>query len=182
VAVAYSLVLTLFVYKTIRPRDLKDILVNATLKTAVCMIVVAMASAFAWIIARERGPQLLIEALLSVSTNPYVIMVLLVFVLILIGTVVDTMAATIILTPVLAPLAAQCGFDPIHFGLIVLMSLIVGLITPPVGVVLYITCEIGEVKVHEVTKYIFIFVAIMVATILIMVFIPKLILFIPSFY
>jgi tripartite ATP-independent transporter DctM subunit len=182
VAVAYSLVLTLFVYKTIRLRDLKDLLVNATLKTAVCMIVVAMASAFAWIIARERGPQLLIEALLSVSNNPYVIMVLLVFLLILIGTVVDTMAATIILTPVLAPLAAQYGFDPIHFGLIVLMSLIVGLITPPVGVVLYVTCEIGEVKVHEVTKYIFIFVAIMVATILIMVFIPKLILFIPSFY
>ena len=182
VAVVYALVVTLFVYKEIRVSELKDVLVSAGLKTAVVMIVVAMASVFAWILARERVPAALVKGLFGLSENPTIILFLLILFLVLIGTVIDTIAATIILTPVLAPLAQQYGFDPIHFGLLVVMSLVIGLITPPVGVVLYITCGIGEVKVHRAGKFVFFFVGIMILTIFIIAAVPQIAMFLPNLY
>ena len=182
VAVFYALFITLVIYREIKFKDLKDIFLSASLKTATVMIVVAMASTFAWILARERAPIVFVNLLSSLSAEPLIILFLLIVFLVLIGTVIDTIAATIILTPILAPLAQQYGFDPIHFGLIVIMSLVIGLITPPVGVVLYITCGIGDVKIQHAAKYIFLFVLIIILTIFIIAAIPQLAMFLPNLY
>jgi C4-dicarboxylate transporter DctM subunit len=182
VAVFYALFVALFVYREVKVSDLKGIFISASLKTAAVMIVVAMASVLAWILALEKAPAALVSHLSNLSEEPIVVLFLLIIALVLIGTVIDTIAATIILAPILAPLAQQYGFDPIHFGLIVIMSLVIGLMTPPVGVVLYITCGIGDVKIHHATKYVFGFVLIMVLTIFVIAALPQLVMFLPDLY
>ena len=182
VAVVYALVVSLFIYKEIKFSDLKEIIISASLKTAVAMIVVAMASIFAWILAREKASILAVNYLIHLSRDPMVIILLLILFLVAVGTVMDTMAATIILTPILAPLAQQYGFDPIHFGLIVIMSLVLGLTTPPVAVVLYITCGIGDVKIHDASKFVYIFVSVIILVIFLIAAVPQLAMFLPNFY
>jgi tripartite ATP-independent transporter DctM subunit len=180
VAVVYALIVSILIYKEVKIKELKSIILSAVKKTAMCMLIVASASIFAWILAIEQVPASLAAQIVALTSSPALFILIIIVFNIFIGTIMDTMAAAIILTPIFAPLAVTFGFDPIHFGLIVLMSLIVGMATPPVGVVLYITCGIGETKIHTTTKYIFLFAGIMMLAIILVALLPDLAMFLPN--
>ena len=180
VAVVYAFFLGVFVYKEIKLQNFLKALHNATITTAICMLVLATASMFGWILTREQFPTYLTSILLSISSDPTVIYLLIVAMLLFVGLFVEILAATIILVPVLYPVALQFGFDPIHFGVVVVVALIIGTVTPPVGVLLFITCSIGRTTIREVTGILIPFIGVLVAVLLLITLVPDLVTFIPN--
>jgi C4-dicarboxylate transporter DctM subunit len=180
IAVVYSFIIGVFVFKEINIPNFKKALYSATTTTAICMLVVATASIFGWILTREQFPVHLTKFLLSISSNPTVIYILIVAMLLIIGLFIEILAAAIILVPVLFPVAVQFGFDPIHFGVVVVVALIIGAVTPPVGVLLFITCSIARTTIKEVTKILIPFVGVLVAVLFLITLIPGLVTFLPN--
>lgn len=180
IAVVYAFFIGAFVYKEINLKNFKKALYNATTTTAICMLVVSTASIFGWILTREQFPSVLTKLLLSISSNPTVIYLLIVAMLLFVGLFVEILAAAIILVPVLYPVALQFGFDPIHFGVVVVVALIIGAVTPPVGVLLFITCGIARTTIKEVTKTLIPFVGVLVAVLFLITLVPSLVTFIPN--
>ena len=180
IAVVYAFFLGVFVYKEIKLQNFLKALHNATITTAICMLVLATASMFGWILTREQFPTYLTNILLSISSDPTVIYLLIVAMLLFVGLFVEILAATIILVPVLYPVALQFGYDPIHFGVVVVVSLVIGTVTPPVGVLLFITCSIGRATIREVTKILIPFVGVLVAVLILITLVPGLVTFIPN--
>jgi C4-dicarboxylate transporter DctM subunit len=180
VVAVYSLVLGLFVYKEIRLRDLPRILVNAANMTAIPMFILGMASIFGWVLAREQFALYLTDLLLSISTNPLIIYLLIVTMLFIIGMFVEGLAALLIFVPVLHPLALTLGYDPIHFALVMIVIILIGTVTPPVGLQLYITCSIANVPVPKATIWPFVFAE--TATLLLVVYLPPLATFLPYLF
>ena len=137
IAVFYALFLSLVVYRDIDIRRLPRILIDTAATSSLVMMVVGMASIFSWLLASEEIPQMITEHIMSVTTNKVLILLLLNAVLLIIGTFMETTASLIILTPVLLPLMKQIGVDPLHFGVILVLNLVIGLTTPPVGGIMF---------------------------------------------
>jgi len=116
------------------------------------MLVIGMAGIFSWVLASEQVPQLITEVMLGITTNPIIILLLLNVALLVIGTFMETAASLIILTPVLLPLMKSIGVDPLHFGVIMVLNLVIGLTTPPVGVCLFIACSIANTRLERVSR------------------------------
>ena len=150
VAVVYGFVIGFFVYRELRIRDLKGILVNSVVGTAMIMFIIATSSVFSWILTAQKIPQSVAEAILSFSRNPVVVMFLINVLLLFIGTFMETVASIIILVPVLLPVITQLGIDPLHFGVLIVVNLAVGMVTPPLGVCLFMGCNIGNVSLEEI--------------------------------
>ena len=179
IAAVYSFFLGFFVYKTIKPSDVKRILVNAAVMTSIPMIILATASIFGWILARQQFSAFVVNFLISLSDNPQIVFVLITLMLLIIGLFIEAVASMIIFVPLLLPVAAQFGFDQIHFAIIVIITLLIGTITPPVGLQLYITCAIARIGVSQATA-VWPFVAIMVLIVLLLIFVPELVTFLPN--
>ena len=143
------------------------------------MIIVGVATLFGWILSVRQFPAMAANFMTSVSDNPYVIMLLIIGFLIIIGFFMETVAALIILVPVLYPLGQQIGFDPIHYAMIIIVSLLFGAITPPVGILLYITSNIAGIKFQEALKYIWPFIFAFLAVIFLLVIFPSLSVWLP---
>lgn len=179
VAVVYGLIVGM-VLKEIKLKDLKKIFVESAITSATTMYVIGSAQIMGWILAREQFPQIIVNSLLSISNNKTVIFLLILLVLFILGFFVDATALLIILAPVFAPVVAKFGYDPIHFAVVVIMMLLVGGVTPPVGVLLFISCGIAKIKLTQASKMIWPFVTAMIVIILLCVFIPPLITFVPN--
>lgn len=179
IAAVYSFVLGFFVYKEIKPSDIKRILVNAAVMTSIPMIIVATASIFGWILAQQRFSAFVVDLLLSLSKNPTTLFIIIVLMLFVIGLFVEALAAMIIFTPLLFPIAGQLGFDQIHFAVIIVITLLIGTITPPVGLQLYITCAIAEISVSRATA-VWPFVLIMLLLVILFIFVPQLVIYLPN--
>ncbi|HPE65834.1 MAG TPA: TRAP transporter large permease, partial [Synergistales bacterium] len=148
VAVAYGFIIGFFVYRELSLSKLKDILVNTSVGTATIMFIIATSSVFSWILTAQRVPQAVAEAILSISTNPIVILTLINLLLLFIGTFMETVASIIILVPVLLPVVTQIGVDPLHFGIIIVVNLAIGMVTPPLGVCLFVGCGNMARRMH----------------------------------
>lgn len=179
IAAVYSFVLGFFVYREIKPSDIKRILVNAAVMTSIPMIIVATASIFGWILAHQRFSAFVVDFLLSLSKNPTTLFIIIVLMLFVIGLFVEALAAMIIFTPLLFPIAGQLGFDQIHFAVIIVITLLIGTITPPVGLQLYITCAIAEISVSRATA-VWPFVLIMLLLVILFIFVPQLVIYLPN--
>lgn len=174
VAVVYGFVVGLFIYKEIKWKDVMRILKDSAYTSAVVMILVATASIFAWMLTRNQVPQTL-GRFLNEFTDSAILYLLLVNVLLLLtGMFVETLASIIILAPILAPVAMQYGIDPVHFGLIMVVNLAVGMVTPPVGVNLFITCGIAKIRLDEIVRPLLIFLAVLIIDVMIISYLPKL--------
>jgi C4-dicarboxylate transporter DctM subunit len=182
VAAVYAFLVSFLIYRELRLSMLRQILVSSALTSAMVMLIVSCSSIFGWLLAREGFPEMAVSALLSISDNPSVVLFLVLIFLLLLGCFIEIVAATIILVPVLAPIAAQFGFDPIHYAVIIVIALVVGGVTPPVGILLYITSGLAKVKLSEVTRTVWPFVAIMVGILLLAAYIPNMVLFIPNLF
>ena len=180
IACVWAFCVTMFIYRDYRWRDLPE-LVHRTLKTvAMVMTLIAMASSFGYVMALMQMPAKITAFFLAVSENKYVILMLINFMLLVLGCLMDMAPLILICTPILLPVVVKLGVDPVHFGMIMLLNLRIGLLTPPVGSVLFVGCAVGKVKLEEVMRGIWPFYGVMFAVLMLVTFIPALSLWLPS--
>lgn len=178
-AVVYSIILAIL-YKTITLKALPGFLLETINTTVSVMLIVASASLFGWILASEQIPQILAESFLSVITNKYVGILVINLFLLIVGCFMETTAALIILTPVLMPVVTALGFSPVHFGIIMILNLMIGLLTPPVGMVLYVLSTVSGVPFERISKAITPYIVLLVGLLIIFSFSPIIIEFLPN--
>jgi C4-dicarboxylate transporter, DctM subunit len=172
IAVAYALVLGCLVYREIPIRDLPRIFAESAFTSSVVMIIVGFAFVFAYALALMQAPQQIAGAIRGVSSNPTVFLLLVNLFLFVVGMFMETFAAIIILAPVLAPVATQLGIDPVHFGLIMIVNLAIGMVTPPVGVNLFVACGIAGISMEQLMRPLLIFLAVLTADMFIITYVP----------
>lgn len=177
VAVVYGLVIGVFVYREIKFTDLAAIFSSAVVTTAVIMFIIAGASVFGYYLTRQRIPAELTQLMLSLTDNWIIALLIINLVLLLCGIFLETSAAIIILTPILAPIASALGIDLVHFGIIMIVNLGIGFITPPVGINLFVAANIAGTKFESLLRAIIPFIIIMVIDVIILSFIPEISLF-----
>lgn len=180
VAVIYGFVIGMFVYKDLTWRDLPNLLCNAALITATSMIVMGTATTFGRILTIEQIPVRLAEGILAYSSNPIVVIGLINILLLFVGCFMDTLAAIIILAPILWPVAQAVGFNIYHFGMIMVVNLAVGFITPPLGVNLFVTCGIAKMTLEDVVKAIVPWLVAMLLALVVLTAFPSISLWLPS--
>jgi TRAP-type C4-dicarboxylate transport system permease large subunit len=180
VAVLYALVLAM-IYKEVKWKDLPDILLNSVKTTGIVMLLVATCMGLSWIMAYENIPQNVSAGLLNISDNPFVILLIINLILLFVGVFMDMTPAVLIFTPIFLPIVqSQLGLSPIHFGIIMVLNLSVGLCTPPVGSVLFIGCSVSKVRIETVIKPLLPMFLAMIAVLLMVTYIPKLSLWLPA--
>ncbi|KAF0818960.1 MULTISPECIES: TRAP transporter large permease [unclassified Cytobacillus] len=173
VAVVFGLIVSVFVYKELKLKDLPQIFVDSALTTASVLVIVGAATAFGRLLTLEQIPNQIAEAMISISSEPLIIMMLITLLLLIVGCFMDTIAAIIILTPILLPVAIQIGYDPIHFGIIMIVNLAIGFITPPLGVNLFVGAGISGLSLEQLSKAIVPFFFAMVITLLLIIVVPQ---------
>lgn len=174
VAVAYALVLGLFIYRELPVRELPKIFAESAFTASVVMIIVGFAFIFAYALALMQAPQQIAGAIRGISESPVVFLLLVNAFLFVVGMFMETFAAIIILAPVLAPVAQALGVDPVHFGLIMIVNLAIGMVTPPVGVNLFVACGIARISMEELMRPLLVFLAVLVADMLLITYVPAL--------
>ncbi len=180
VASLYAFVVGKFIYKELKWNQLPKIILDTMKTSAAIMLLVGFAATFGWILASEQIPQLVAEFILSISTDKIVVLLLLNILLLFVGMFMETIAALIILFPVLLPVAMKIGMDPVHFGVMAVLNLMIGLTTPPVGVCLFAGASIGKISIAKATRAIVPFLAVSLFVLALVTFIPQITLFLPN--
>lgn len=182
IAVLYALLLSFF-YKELTWKELPGVLLRSAKTTAIVLLLVATCTGLSWIMSYENIPQTVSRLLLAISDNPVVILLLINVVLLLVGVFMDMTPAVLIFTPIFLPIAVQqLGMDPVHFGIMMVLNLCVGLCTPPVGSVLFIGCSVAGVRIDQVIRPLIPLFAAMVFVLLLVTYLPGLSLWIPSLF
>ena len=181
VAVLYALVLS-FAYRELSVADLPAILLDAATTTAVVMLLIATSLAMSWVMAYANIPQTLTAALLSLTDNPAMILLLINLVLLVVGTFMDMTPAVLIFTPLFLPIAVDLGIDPVHFGIIMVLNLCIGLCTPPVGSILFIGVGVANTTIERVVRPLLPLFLAMVISLVIVTFVPGLSLWLPRLF
>ena len=179
VGVLYIFVIAL-IYGSLTWRNIYRILLGSVETTGSVLLIVASAALFGWVLAREQAPQLAAEFILNFTSSPIVFLILVNVLLLVIGAVLEPTAAILILVPVLGPVAETFGISPVHFGIVVIFNLLIGLLTPPVGLVLFVLSSVTNVPVTRVIKGVIPFFIPMLATLVIITFVPALSLWLPA--
>ncbi len=180
VAALYGLIVGLMVYRELNLKDLPRILARAAVSTSTVMLLIATASIFGWILTAERVPQNVAAYLVTLSSSKHVIYGLILICLLVVGTFMETSASLIILTPVFLPVIEKIGIDPVHFGVVMVTALAIGMLTPPLGICLFISCNIARIQLSEIIAYILPFLVIMIALLVLITYVPELVMFIPD--
>jgi tripartite ATP-independent transporter DctM subunit len=179
VCVAYSAFLGIVVYRTLGFKDIYAVLAKSSLDTAIILFLASAAQVVGALLVRAQFPQKLVAFVLEVSQNPSLIIILIFILVLVLGCIMDDLSILLIMGPILVPLAVKIGYDPVHFGILLIASLCLGMITPPIGLGMYITCYITETKMEEFAREIVPFFVMMVSVILLLFFLPDVVLFIP---
>lgn len=182
VAAVYAGLVGAFVYRELKLRDLERIFVRSTATCAMVTLIIGASSSFGWILAIEEFPQLVVNGLMGITNNPLFVLALLMVFLLIIGCFIDVLPAAIILIPVLNPISQKFGFDPIYYAVLICITLTVGLVTPPVGVVLYVTTGLAGVTLSESSRKILIPALVMILVCVLAATFPPLIIAIPRFF
>ncbi|NMB13538.1 MAG: TRAP transporter large permease, partial [Firmicutes bacterium] len=180
VAVFYACLVGFFVFKTLKVQDLPRMLLHTSSVMGMIFLIMASASILGWLLASERIPELVSRLVLSISTNPHVVMLLINLFLLFVGMFMDIGAALVILAPILAPLAISVGVNPLHFGVIMTINLNIGLITPPLGACLFVACGISRLKLEDVVPDLWPFILSEVAILFLITYVPIIPMFLPK--
>lgn len=180
IACIYAFFLTFFVYKDIKLREMYGILATSLRTIALVMALIATSSGFAWMMAYLRIPAMITNALISISDSPVFILIIVNVVLLILGCIMDMAPLILITTPILLPVVTRVGMDPIQFGVVMMLNLGIGLLTPPVGSVLFVGSSIAGISIEKVTKAMIPFYIVMVVTLMALTFIPGITLFLPG--
>jgi len=178
VACVYAFIVGKFVYRELKMAELRRVILNSAVTTSVAVLILAGASIFGWVLAFEQFSTMLVNLLMAVTTNPHVVYLLLAVLLLIVGLFIEGLAATIIFIPVLTPIAAKMGYDPIHFALVVIITILIGTVTPPVGLQLYIACAVARISVSQATVWAF--VGAMIAVMILVMYFPPLTTYLPA--
>lgn len=180
VATVYALIISLFIYKTISIKDLPKIFINSAVLTSVALFVIASASIFGRIMAMEKFPMMVRSLLLSFEMTPRLVELMIIVFILFLGLFVEGIPVLIIFAPIFVPVVMDLGLDLVHFGVVFNMAILIGSVTPPVGILLYICCNVAGIPVSKASKIIWPFVGMMVLVLMLCLFIPSIVTFIPS--
>ena len=178
-AVIYALLLGLGVYREIRLRDLMPILVNTASLTGMVMLLVGTASVLSWIFASQGVPKLIADLLLGLSSDPKLVLLVTILVFVPLGAVLEGVPAMIILVPVFFPIIARFGVDPLHYGVLVVAALGLGLFVPPFGVGFFIACALGRTTVEGAARAYLPYLIVLLVGLLLVAFVPWITLVVP---
>jgi C4-dicarboxylate transporter DctM subunit len=180
VAVVYAFLLGVFVYREIRYSELLDIFSSVAITSASVMVTVAAAQLFGWITTAEGLGKILGAMLTSFTREPWVFLMIVNAVLLVLGTVMEPIPIMVLTVPILYPVANQLGIDPVHFGLVIVLNLMIGSLTPPVGVNIFVTAAMAKVPVMRVARESLGFIWILILVLLLITYIPKIVLWLPQ--
>lgn len=178
----FAFILGFFVYKELKWSDLPKVFLRTGTVTAGILIIMSTANLFGWVLAMERIPQMVASGLLSVTEQPLLLLLLITCLLVIVGFFLDSITGVLILVPVLLPVVHELGIDPLHFGIIMIMTLVLGLITPPVGLVLFIVSSITKVSIFNLSRKVVPFVIATLIVVVLIIFIPSLVTYLPSVF
>jgi tripartite ATP-independent transporter DctM subunit len=182
VAVLYTLILALVFYRQVTIHDLPDILLQTVMTTAIVMLLIGTSMGMSWVMSFERIPQAVSEALLAVSDNKIVILIIINLILLFVGIFMDMTPAVLIFTPIFLPVITNLGMDPTHFGIIMVLNLCIGICTPPVGSVLFVGCGVAGISISQVIKPLLPLFGAMIVVLLLVTYIPELSLWLPGYF
>ncbi|POR00005.1 ABC transporter permease [Alkalispirochaeta sphaeroplastigenens] len=180
VAATYSLFIGALVYRELTWKKLFHIILESVKTTGTIFLLVLGVSLFGWIIAREQMPLRVAQAFLAFSENPIILLLSINILLLVLGAIIDALPLLIILVPVLLPTVLAAGVDPVHFGIIVVFNLMIGILTPPMGTALFVVSRVGNIPFHVLTRGVLPFLVPLVITLLLLVFFPQISLFLPG--
>lgn len=180
VAVVYSLCLSLFVYRSITIKEIPQILKESAEMTGIIIFLIGVSSIMSWVMAFTNIPTLVSTALLSVSSNKIVILLLINVILLIVGTFMDMTPACLIFTPIFLPVCTALGMNTIHFGIMMIFNLCIGTITPPVGTTLFVGVKVGKVQIETVFKQLLVYFAAIFVVLMLVTYIPSLSLWLPK--
>ena len=180
VAVVYSLLLSLFVYKSIKLKDLPQIFKESAEMTGIIIFLIGVSSIMSWVMAFTNIPAIVSAGLLSISSNKYVIFLLINVILLLVGTFMDMTPACLIFTPIFLPVCTALGMNTIHFGIMMIFNLCIGTITPPVGTTLFVGVKVGGVKIETVFRQLLVYFAAIFVVLMLVTYLPSLSLTLPK--
>lgn len=182
VAAVYALVVSIFVYKRIKFAQLKSICIKSAKATSVVMLVVATATAVAYVVTIAQVPRQLGEMLMAATSNKYVILFIINLLILAVGCVMDVSPSIMILAPILLPITTKLGFDPVFIGVLIVYGLCIGLLTPPVGNVLYVGCGLSKIDFVVLVRHVAPHLIIYTIVLFLITYVPALIMYIPNLY
>ena len=174
VAVIYGLVIGLYVYKELRWRDLIGMLGRSAITSSIILLIVGFASIFAYVLTVNQVPHRVGAFVTSISKEPLVFLLAVNVLLFMVGMFMETLAAIIILAPILAPAAVAYGIDPVHFGAVMVVNLAIGMVTPPVGVNLFVVCQVANIRLEQLVRPLLVFLGVLIVDVLLISYIPAL--------
>jgi len=182
IAVVYAFILSVIFYQEVKIKDLPGILLQTGKTTAVVMLLIGASTGMSWFMASQNIPEVISGAITALSGNKFVILIMINLLLLFVGTFLDMTPAILIFTPIFLPIIQQLGIDLVHFGIIMIVNLCIGLVTPPVGTVLFVGVGVGDGKISEVFKSLLPLFAVMIIALLLITYIPQISLFIPELF
>lgn len=182
VSVIYSFIVGVFVYKELKLSEVFYVIRSAALTTGTVLVVIGCAAAFTKILTVGHIPQQVAQAIMQFTDNKWVIFLLINLMLLVVGCFMDTMCSIMILAPLFLPIIESFGIDPIHFGLIMVANLAIGFITPPLGINLFVAVRVGEAALDDVIKGVIPFLAVMIAILIVLTYIPAITMFVPELF
>jgi tripartite ATP-independent transporter DctM subunit len=182
IAVLYALFLGAVVYRELTLASIARIFGEAALTTSTIMFIVAGASLLAWILTFEQAGPALVRSVTGLTRDPYLVLLIINILLLILGCFLETLSLMIILVPVLMPLIRALGIDPVHFGVVFTLNLMIGLITPPVGMSMFIACRIANISISQFAREIPVFAVVLILVLLLITYVPSLVTFLPRLF
>jgi len=182
IAVLYALLLSVVVYREVKFSDLPEIFTKAVETTAIVMLLIGTSTAMSWMLSYENIPQGISNALMALSDNPFIILLTINLVLLAVGIFMDMTPAVLIFTPIFLPVAVSLGMTPLHFGIMMVLNLCIGLCTPPVGSVLFVGCSIAKTSIAQLIRPLLPLYAAMFIALLLVTYIPAISEFLPTYF
>jgi tripartite ATP-independent transporter DctM subunit len=180
IAVFYSLILGFIVYRSLSVKDLLDSLISSGITASIIMLIVAASNPFGWILSIEKIPQFMAQFVTGITTEVILVLLIINLFLLFVGMFMETAAIIVLLGPILAPIAVSVGVDPVHFGVLMVVNLTIGMATPPVGVNLFVAAPIMNTTLEKVTKSIIPLLFAMLLALALITYIPQIVLWLPS--
>ena len=176
----YSMVLSVFFYKSIKPSELPKIFLDSAEMTGIIIFLIGVSSIMSWVMAFTGIPTAVSEAMLGISDNRYVILFIINILLLIVGTFMDMTPACLIFTPIFLPICQTLGMNTIHFGIMMIFNLCIGTITPPVGTTLFVGVKVGQTKIEQVIKPLLAYFAAIFIVLMLVSYIPALSMWLPG--
>lgn len=182
VIILFAILISIVIHRELPLRALGPVMLRSAVLSASLMLIVAMAAGFAWVLAYAKVPVTILAAMVSITDDPTMILLIIIAFLLLVGMFVETVSAAIITVPILFPMGEVLGYDPLHFALVIVMTLLIGTITPPLGVLLYVCAGIAQASIGRTIRAALPFVVVMIATVVFIALVPQTVTWLPSLF